>query len=106
MSQAEEAKLRKEADEEAARLEEEERRAKMPRHQDLELEVLAEDLEEDEMTTWKALQTTLATEKFQRRVGSWEQDSRDEEKLERAKEELVSELKKLTLVSRAKVCKV
>lgn len=103
--EAEEAKLRKEADEEAAREEEEVRRAKMPRHQDLELETLAEDFSEDEMTTWKALQTTLTTEKYQRPVGNWGQDSKDEKKLERAKEDLVSELKRLTLVSRAKVCK-
>lgn len=104
--QEEQAKLQKEADEEAARLEQAQRLARMPRHQDLEFEVLAEDFDEEEMTSWKSLKETLIAKEYQRPVGSWEPESLDEKKLEHAKDDLVSELKKLTIVSRAKVCKV
>jgi hypothetical protein len=103
--QAAQAKLRKEAEEEAARIKKEEQLVRMPRHQDLELEVLAEDFDEEEMKTWKTLQSTLVAKKYQRRVGSWG-ELQGETKLERAKDDLVTELKKLTIVSRAKVCKV
>ena len=79
----------------------------MPRHQDLELEVIAEGLEESELLTWKALQDTLTEESLPRLVGSMEQEADIEEaKLERAREDLEKELKGLVVTSRAKVCKV
>lgn len=105
--QAKQAKLQKEAEEEAERLEKAERAARMPRHQDLELEVLAEDLDESELSTWKTLQDALAEENFPKLVGSLEQEvDINEAQLDRAREELVEELKGLVVTSRAKVCKV
>ncbi|QRW26986.1 WD repeat-containing protein [Rhizoctonia solani] len=101
----EEAKLQKEAEEEAERLAAEERLAKMPRHQDLDFEVLAEDFEEEETKTWGVLQTALVQKKLKQQVGSWAPEVSDEKKMAQEKDNLVTELKKLTLVSRAKVCK-
>ncbi|KAG8734363.1 hypothetical protein FRC11_004369 [Ceratobasidium sp. 423] len=103
--EAEEAKLRKEAEEEAERLAAEERLAKMPRHQDLEFEVLAEDFDEEETKSWNTFQSTLVEKKHKQRIGSWTSESLDEKKMAEEKDELVAELKKMTLVSRAKVCK-
>ncbi|KAJ1309950.1 hypothetical protein OPQ81_006709 [Rhizoctonia solani] len=103
--EAEEAKLQKEAEEEAERLAAEERLAKMPRHQDLDFETLAEDFDEEETKSWGALQSTLVEKKYQQRIGSWTPESPDDKRMAREKDELVAELKKLTLVSRAKVCK-
>lgn len=103
--EAEEAKLQKEAEEEAERLAAEERLAKMPRHQDLEFEVLAEDFEGEDTKSWDTLQHALVEKKYKQRLGSWTPESPDEKRMAREKDELVAELKKLTLVSRAKVCK-
>ncbi|CAE6423835.1 unnamed protein product [Rhizoctonia solani] len=103
--EAEEAKLQKEAEEESERLAAEERLAKMPRHQDLEFEVLAEDFEEEETKSWNVFQSTLVKKKYKQQPGSWTPESSDEKKVAQEKDELVAELKKLTLASRAKVCK-
>jgi Cdc6-like AAA superfamily ATPase len=98
--------LQKEAEEEAERLAGEERLAKMPRHQDLEFEVLAEDFEDEETKAWDAFRSELVEKKYKQQAGSWTPESPDEKKVAREKDELVAELKKLTLASRAKVCKV
>ncbi|KAG8718967.1 hypothetical protein FRC08_003948 [Ceratobasidium sp. 394] len=94
----------REAEEEAERLLEAERIAKMPRHEDLDLETLAKDLEESELETWKTLQSSLVTEKYPRHVGDLDSDT-EEAKMDRAREDLAEELKKLVVTSRAKVCK-
>lgn len=105
--QAKQAKMEQEAEEEAERLEAAQRAVRMPRHHDLEMKVLAEDLEESELSTWKTLQGILTEESFPKLVGSLEQEVDIEEaKLERAREDLEKELKGLVVASRAKVCKV
>ncbi|KAG9090377.1 hypothetical protein FRC06_001113 [Ceratobasidium sp. 370] len=91
----------REAEEEAKRFLEAERVAKMPRHEDLELETLAKDFEESELETWKTLQASLVAEKYPRHIGSLDLDT-EEAKMERAREELSKELKKLAVTSRAK----
>ncbi|KAL5635734.1 hypothetical protein ACGC1H_004519 [Rhizoctonia solani] len=103
--EAEEAKLNKEAKQEAERLAAEERLAKMPRHQDLEFDTLAEDFDEEETIAWDTFQSALVKNKYKQRIGSWTPEVSDEKRMAREKDELVAELKKLTLVSRAKVCK-
>ncbi|KAF8610583.1 WD40 repeat-like protein [Ceratobasidium sp. AG-I] len=104
--EAKQAKLEKEAEEEAERLEEAQRAARMPRHHDLDLEVLAEGLEDSELLSWKTLQDTLTEESLPRLVGSAEQEVDTEEaKMERAREDLEKALKGLVVSSRAKVCK-
>ncbi|CAE6498359.1 unnamed protein product [Rhizoctonia solani] len=103
--EAEEAKLQKEAEEEAERLAAEERLAKMPRHHDLKFETLAEDFDEEETKTWDILQSSLVKNKYKQRIGSWTPESLDEKRMTQEKDDLVAELQKLTLVSRAKVCK-
>ncbi|CAE6491733.1 unnamed protein product [Rhizoctonia solani] len=103
--EAEEAKLQREAEKEAERQAAEERLAKMPRHQDLEFETLAEGFDEEDTNTWDTLQSALVKNKYKQRVGSWTPELTDEKRMERDKDELVAELKKLSLVSRAKVCK-
>ncbi|KAG8744750.1 hypothetical protein FRC10_009515 [Ceratobasidium sp. 414] len=91
----------REAEEEANRLLEAERIAKMPRHENLELETLAKDLEESELETWKTLQGSLVTEKYPRHVGDLDL-SAEEAKMDRAREDLAEELEKLVVTSRAK----
>ncbi|KAH7340695.1 WD40 repeat-like protein [Rhizoctonia solani] len=103
--EAEEVKLQKEAEEEAERLAAEERLAKMPRHQDLEFETLAEDFDEEETKSWGTFQSILTKDRYKQRIGNWTPESPDEKRVAREKDDLVAELKKLTLVSRAKVCK-
>ncbi|KAG8678979.1 hypothetical protein FRC09_019370 [Ceratobasidium sp. 395] len=76
----------------------------MPRHEDLELEILAENLEASELETWKTLQSDLATEECPRHVGDLNSDMQ-EAKMDRAREDLTEELKKLVVTSRARVCK-
>ncbi|KAF8758504.1 hypothetical protein RHS01_03009 [Rhizoctonia solani] len=78
----EEAKLQKEAEEEAS---------------DLDFEVLAEDFEEEETKTWGVLQTALVQKKLKQQVGSWAPEVSDEKKMAQEKDNLVTELKKLTL---------
>ncbi|CAE6429650.1 unnamed protein product [Rhizoctonia solani] len=103
--ETEEAKLRKETEKKAAKQAAEERLAKMPRHQDLEFDTLAEDFDEEETITWNTFQSALVKNKYKQRIGSWTPEVSDEKRMAREKDELVAELKKLTLVSRAKVCK-
>ncbi|QRW00614.1 DNA damage-binding protein CMR1 [Ceratobasidium sp. AG-Ba] len=102
--EAEEARLEREAEEEAERALEAERLAKMPRHQDLELEVLAQEFEEMEMENWKTLQDTLSSKDYPRRISGPDSETQDT-KMEHAREELVEELQKLVVTRRAKVCK-
>ncbi|KAG9126592.1 hypothetical protein FRC07_002866 [Ceratobasidium sp. 392] len=102
--EAEEAKLEREAEEEAERLLEAERAAKMPRHEDLKLETLAENLETSELETWKILQDKLVEEEYPKHIGDLDLNA-EEAKIERAREDLVEELKKLVVTSRARVCK-
>jgi hypothetical protein len=109
--QAEQARLDREAEEEDERQMEAERAAKMPRHQDLDLEVLATGIEESKLSIWKVLQDTLVAKKYPRHIVSStlaaDLDLDEQEtKLDRAREDLAEELKKLVVTSRARVCKV
>jgi hypothetical protein len=110
LTQAEKARLDREAEEEEKRHLEAERAAREPRHQDLNLEVLAAGLEESELSKWKILRDTLAKKYLRHTSDSTPAADLgpDEQKTEmdRAREELVEELEKLVVTSRAKVCKV
>ncbi|KAH7921730.1 WD40 repeat-like protein [Leucogyrophana mollusca] len=98
-----EERLRKE-EEERREAEEKAREAKRPRHQDLDLTTLAEELEPPELITLRAALQTAVTTPLPKRVGEIDAFVFDEDKKDDAAvKDLRNRLQKMKVVARAKV---
>lgn len=92
--------------EEAEKLEAEEkaRKAKRPRHQDLDISTLGENMEPEDLSTLSTAMEVVLNSKYPRRVSSHDAFVFDTDTEEEAEvKELRSRLQKLKVVSRAKV---